>query len=71
VIRAVQDVLDLDDADLELTRQSLNTIGNVSSASVLFVLRDTLLRRPAEPGQWGVLTALGPGFSAELVLLKW
>jgi alkylresorcinol/alkylpyrone synthase len=35
------------------------------------VLRDTLdAHRPA-PGSWGLLLALGPGFCAELVLLRW
>ncbi len=71
VIEAIQSVLGLTKADLAMTWQSLETIGNLSSASVLFVLRDTLAARPAAAGEWGVLMAMGPGFCAELVLLRW
>jgi predicted naringenin-chalcone synthase len=53
------------------TWESLRRIGNLSSASVLMVLRDVMdAHRPA-PGAWGLLLALGPGFCAELVLLRW
>jgi alkylresorcinol/alkylpyrone synthase len=71
VIEAIQASLGLDHDDLAMTWNSLNSIGNLSSASVLHVLRDTLDQRPAQPGDWGVLMAMGPGFAAELVLLQW
>jgi alkylresorcinol/alkylpyrone synthase len=45
--------------------------GNLSSASVLFVLNQWMERQPPAPGQHGLLAAFGPGFSAELVLLQW
>jgi alkylresorcinol/alkylpyrone synthase len=71
VIEAIQDELELDEYDLGMTWQSLDRIGNLSSASVLHVLQDTLRERPAHPGDWGLLMAMGPGFCAELVLLRW
>lgn len=71
VIEAIQSVLGLDEDDLAMTWQSLNKIGNLSSASVLHVFQDTLAQRPAAPGDWGVLMAMGPGFCSELVLLQW
>jgi alkylresorcinol/alkylpyrone synthase len=71
VIKAIESVLGLTDDDLAMTWNSLNAIGNLSSASVLHVLKDTLEQRPAQPGDWGVLMAMGPGFAAELVLLRW
>ena len=49
---------------------SLANIGNLSSASVLHVLEDTLRDRPPEPGSHGLLMAMGPGFCSELVLLR-
>jgi alkylresorcinol/alkylpyrone synthase len=53
----------------------LRDFGNLSSASVLFVLHqwlgqgtsDTRLR----PGDLGLLAGFGPGFSAEMLLLQW
>ena len=71
VIEAIQSVLGLDEDDLAMTWRSLHEIGNLSSASVLHVFADTLAGRPASPGDWGVVMAMGPGFCAELVLLRW
>jgi alkylresorcinol/alkylpyrone synthase len=70
VIDALRDTLGLRDHDLALTRASLARIGNLSSASVLHVLADTLRERPPAPGTHGLLMALGPGFCSELVLLR-
>lgn len=71
VIEAIQEVLGVDRHALALTWDSLRNIGNLSSASVLHVLRDTLDQRPADPGDWGVVMAMGPGFCSELVLVQW
>ena len=70
VIDALRDSLGLVDEDLALTRASLAQIGNLSSASVLHVLADTLALRPPAPGTHGLLMAMGPGFCSELVLLR-
>jgi alkylresorcinol/alkylpyrone synthase len=71
VIDAIQSALALNEDDLAMTWRSLNAIGNLSSASVLHVLKDTLAQRPSKSGDWGVLMAMGPGFCSELVLLRW
>jgi len=70
VIDALRDALELTEHDLALTRDSLRRIGNLSSASVLHVFADTLRERPPEPGSFGMLMAMGPGFCSELVLLR-
>ena len=70
VIDALQETLGLPDRAVELTRLSLAQIGNLSSASVLHVLEDTLRERPPAPGSHGLLMAMGPGFCSELVLLR-
>jgi alkylresorcinol/alkylpyrone synthase len=70
VIEAIQDVLGLPAGALELTWRSLAEVGNLSSSSVLHVLRDTIDKHPP-PGTPGVLMAMGPGFCSELVLLDW
>lgn len=75
VLQAMQDALGLHDDELAVTWRSLARIGNLSSASVLHVLADTLEGRDGaptpEPGTPGLMLALGPGFCAELVLLSW
>ena len=71
VLEAVREALDLPARALELTWRSLAEVGNLSSSSVLHVLRDTLVLRPPPPGTPGLLLAMGPGFCTELVLLRW
>lgn len=70
VIEAITTTLGLPDDALELTWRSLAEVGNLSSASVLHVLRDTISKRPPA-GSPGMLMAMGPGFCSELVLLRW
>uniref|UniRef100_A0AAU2W1C5 Type III polyketide synthase n=1 Tax=Streptomyces sp. NBC_00008 TaxID=2903610 RepID=A0AAU2W1C5_9ACTN len=71
VLEAVSEVLSLPDGALDVTWRSLAEVGNLSSSSVLHVLRDTLEQRRPEPGSPGLLMAMGPGFCCELVLLRW
>jgi alkylresorcinol/alkylpyrone synthase len=70
IIDAINASLNLAPEALELTWRSLGEIGNLSSASVLHVLRDTIGKRPPS-GSPGLMIAMGPGFCSELVLLRW
>jgi alkylresorcinol/alkylpyrone synthase len=70
VIEAITATLGLPDDVLELTWRSLSEVGNLSSSSVLHVLRDTIAKQPPS-GSPGMLMAMGPGFCSELVLLRW
>lgn len=70
VIEALEDALELPREAVQLTWDSLARIGNLSSASVLHVLADTMRDRPPQPGSWGVVMAMGPGFCSELVLAR-
>ncbi|MDQ1598264.1 MAG: alkylresorcinol/alkylpyrone synthase [Microbacteriaceae bacterium] len=70
VLESFQSALRLPDGALDNSWRSLAAVGNLSSASVLHILSDELLR-PLLPGEDTVLFALGPGVSAELVLLRW
>ena len=70
VLDAVRDSLKLPESALALSRRSLAEAGNLSSASVLHVLE--LARRAGQrAGSLGLMVGLGPGVSAELVLLRW
>ena len=71
VVDAIEGGLGLASGRLDDTRDLLRRVGNVSSASVLLLL-DEAMRAAAEPaGTWGLMLAMGPGFGAELVLLRW
>jgi alkylresorcinol/alkylpyrone synthase len=71
VLHAMQRALAVPEGAFDLTWQSLADVGNLSSASVLHVLAATLDAPPPRPGEHGLLMAMGPGFCAELVLLRW
>jgi len=71
VLEAFESALELPAGALDLSWKSLRGVGNLSSASVLFVLADLLESGAARPGDRGLLVAMGPGFCAELLLLEW
>ncbi len=71
VIRALEEGLGLPANALALSWECLAEAGNISSASVLQVLDTFMEREQPEPGEHGLLMAMGPAFSAELVLLQW
>jgi predicted naringenin-chalcone synthase len=71
VIDRLQEALGLSDRDVARSRSVLRRYGNMSSPTVLFVLRELLAARAAGQGDRGVLLALGPGFAAEAALLEW
>jgi alkylresorcinol/alkylpyrone synthase len=71
VLEAFTEALELPADALERSWRSLAEVGNLSSASVLFVLADVLTAEAARPHERGLLAAMGPGFASELLLLRW
>ena len=72
VLEAFESSLGLDRSDLQRSWDCLARAGNLSSAAVLHVLADALNADPAPaPGSSALAFALGPGVSAEFVLLEW
>lgn len=71
VLQAFEESLALPGPALRRSWESLERTGNLSSASVLFVLGELLDSGEPREGDLGLLLAMGPGFCAELVLLQW
>lgn len=71
VLQAFETALELPDNALHRSWTSLQTVGNLSSSSVLFVLKETLADAEIQSGDYGLLLAMGPGFCCEMVLLSW
>ncbi|HVE85883.1 MAG TPA: 3-oxoacyl-[acyl-carrier-protein] synthase III C-terminal domain-containing protein [Myxococcales bacterium] len=72
VLRAFEQALELPERALARSHRSLEQTGNLSSASVLFVLGELMDgEEPPRQGDLGLLLAMGPGFCSELVLLEW
>ncbi len=70
VLEAMQEALELPEGALDSAWRTLREVGNLSSTSVLLVLEGVLDAPPAAGG-WGLMSAMGPGFCSELVLLRW
>jgi alkylresorcinol/alkylpyrone synthase len=70
VIDSIAGAIGLPLEALSHSTASMRENGNISSASVLDVLRRTMAD-PPPPGSLAVMLAMGPGFSFELLLLSW
>lgn len=71
VLEAFSETLGLRPEALQISWDSLGRVGNLSSASILHILADSMASDDHSGGDTAVLFALGPGISAELVLLRW
>jgi alkylresorcinol/alkylpyrone synthase len=70
VLDAFENVLGLDPGGLSISRDVLRDCGNMSSVTVLFILERFLESGEFAKGDLGVLSAMGPGFSAEHVFFR-
>jgi alkylresorcinol/alkylpyrone synthase len=68
VLEAMELALELKQNELKSSWKSLSEIGNLSSASVLFILKETIENLKQE--RFGLMTAMGPGFCSEMLILE-
>jgi alkylresorcinol/alkylpyrone synthase len=71
ILDAIEDQLQLTPAETSPSRHVFREYGNLSSATVLFVMQEWLARGRPASGAHGLLGAFGPGFSSELAVLQW
>lgn len=70
VMATYRSALGLPESAIRIARESMRRYGNLSSASVLFMLHDVVSSRPSK-GDSALMLALGPGFACEMLLLRW
>ncbi|NIK11025.1 type III polyketide synthase [Alkalibacillus almallahensis] len=68
IIEQLEDIIP-DSLKLDTAKSVLRQFGNMSSPTVLFVLQ-SYINQELKQGDKGLLTALGPGFSSEILLLE-
>ncbi len=71
IIERLPKILSLPEAALQPSFRVLETLGNLSSPTVLFVLKEALEQRPPQKGDCAILLALGPGLAAEGAFLSY
>jgi len=67
----IETELGLCKCDTQPSWDILGSVGNLSSATILFILQEWLEKRPLKTGEHAIAAAFGPGFSAEFLLLQW
>lgn len=70
ILAALSETTGLSGEPIERSLRGLAQHGNMSACSVMYALAD-MLTEPAHPGQTCCLLAFGPGFSMEMLLLKY
>ena len=70
IVQTVEDLFGVLDKNIDDTKEVLRLYGNMSSATVLYVLERFMDRNP-EKGERGLMLSFGPGFSAQRILLEW
>lgn len=70
IIQVVEELFNTSGKNIDDTKEVLRQYGNMSSATVLYVLA-RFLEAPQKKGDLGLMLSFGPGFSAQRILLKW
>ncbi len=71
VLQYMEERLEIKPYMTRSTWNVLRTNGNMSSASILYVLQDMMAHHAPQQGEYGAMLAFGPGFSAEMLLARW
>lgn len=71
VIDAYIDGLGFTEEQLYISKEVLKNHGNMSSVTVMYVLEKYLIQELGQNSDFGIIGALGPGFSSELLLVSW
>jgi len=70
IVQTVEELFGQLGKNIDDTRETLRLYGNMSSATVLYVLERFLSKEIAK-GEQGLILSFGPGFSAQRILLEW
>ncbi len=70
IVQTVSDLFGKLGKNIDDTREVLKLYGNMSSATVLYVL-ERFYKRKLPKGEQGMMLSFGPGFSAQRILLEW
>lgn len=70
IVQVIQNLFGQYGKNIDVTKRILKEYGNMSSATVLFVL-EQFMDKNLSKGEKGIMLSFGPGFTAQRVLLEW
>lgn len=70
IVQTVEELFGSLGKNIDDTKEVLKFYGNMSSATVLYVL-ERFMDKKITKGDFGLMLSFGPGFSAQRILLKW
>jgi predicted naringenin-chalcone synthase len=70
ILDALQNGLNVSDEDMLPSRTVLKNYGNMSSASILFVMKELLASRTIDRDEYVCAVAFGPGLTMEVAFLR-
>ncbi len=70
IVQVVDDLFGQYGKNIDITKEVLRDYGNMSSATVLYVL-NKYMEKDIHKDEYGLMLSFGPGFTAQTVLLKW
>lgn len=70
IVQTIEDLFGTLGKNITETKEVLRLYGNMSSATVLYVL-ERFIEKPVQKNEQGLMLSFGPGFSAQKVLLQW
>ncbi len=70
IVQTVEDLFEDLGKNIDDTKAVLSAYGNMSSATVLYVL-ERFMNKKITKGESGLMLSFGPGFSAQRILLEW
>ncbi|MGB5371433.1 MAG: type III polyketide synthase [Flavobacteriaceae bacterium] len=70
IVQTVEELFGKLGKNIDDTREILRLYGNMSSATVLYVL-ERFMEKQIPTGDKGLMLSFGPGFSAQRILLEW
>ena len=70
IVNTVENLFNSFGKNIDDTKEVLNLYGNMSSATVLYVL-ERFMDKNIPKGDKGLMLSFGPGFTAQRILLEW
>ena len=70
IVQTIEDLFKSLDKNLDVTKEILKLYGNISSATVLYVL-ERFMNEQRQKQERGLMLSFGPGFTAQRILLQW